>query len=212
MWHDNSGKGADASWFLKYAIVIDLQTKEKFYFLCEKWLAIDKEDGMIDRVLAISGDKQKKEFSYLLAKQAKYKLADGHLWLSVFARPAMSTFTRIDRLTCCFVFLSINMLMNIMYYDTNKTTSPNALKMGPFIITPEQVLRICELGYYYFNTINLNFYLIFKIGIGVITNLIVIPPSILLINLFRKSRPKSTKLKKFRKKMIKNHLSKKLLE
>ena len=207
LWHDNSGKSTNASWFLKYAIVIDLQTKEKFYFLCEKWLAVDKEDGMIDRVLAASGDKQKKEFSYLLAKQAKYKLTDGHLWLSVFARPAMSTFTRIDRLTCCFVILTINMLMNIMYYGTNKTSNPDALHLGPLIITPEQV--IFKKNSHLINTIYLYF---FQIGIGVITNLIVIPPSMILINLFRKSRPKTTKLKKFRKKMVRHNLSKKLLQ
>jgi polycystin 1L2 len=139
IWHDNSGKGANASWFLKYAIAIDLQTKEKFYFLCEKWLAVDKDDGMIDRVLPASGDLQKKKFKYLLKKQAKYKITDGHLWISVFARPAMSSFTRIDRLTCCFVFLFINMLMNIMYYDTDKNSNPNGLKIGPLYITPEQV-------------------------------------------------------------------------
>ena len=50
-----------------------------------------------------------------------------------------------------------------------------------------------------------------QIGIGVMTNLVVIPPSILLINLFRKSRPKTTKLQKFKRTMIKNNLKDKLL-
>ncbi len=141
IWHDNSGIGGNAGWYLKYAIIIDLLTKEKFYFVCEKWLAVDQDDGMIERVLAVSGDAQKNEFSYLLKKQAKYKITDGHLWISVLARPAMSTFTRMDRLTCCFVFLFINMLMNIMYYDTDKSSNPNGLRIGPLYITPEQVFN-----------------------------------------------------------------------
>ncbi len=141
VWHDNSGKGGNASWFLKYAVVIDLQTKEKFYFLCEKWLAVERDDGMIDRCLPVSGDKQKKEFSYLLAKQAKHKISDGHLWFSIFARPSLSTFTRMDRLTCAFVFLCINMLMNIMYYDQAKgsPTPPSLFAIGPFKINLSSV-------------------------------------------------------------------------
>ncbi|CAF1153993.1 unnamed protein product, partial [Brachionus calyciflorus] len=38
VFHDNSGDTQnEASWFLKHIIVTDLQTKEKFIFLCEKW-------------------------------------------------------------------------------------------------------------------------------------------------------------------------------
>ena len=52
-----------------------------------------------------------------------------------------------------------------------------------------------------------------KISIGIITNLIILPPSMLLINLFRKSRKqitKSTKLKQAIKK-IKGRLFKEFL-
>lgn len=37
--HDNSAKKIqDASWFLKHILITDLQTNEKFTFICEKWL------------------------------------------------------------------------------------------------------------------------------------------------------------------------------
>ncbi|CAF2863540.1 unnamed protein product [Rotaria sp. Silwood2] len=45
IWHDNTGHGASASWFLKYIIVRDLQTMEKFYFICQEWFAVEKGDG-----------------------------------------------------------------------------------------------------------------------------------------------------------------------
>jgi hypothetical protein len=47
IWHDNTGQGNSASWFLKYIIIRDLQTMEKFYFICQKWLAVEKNDGRV---------------------------------------------------------------------------------------------------------------------------------------------------------------------
>jgi polycystin 1L2 len=47
VWHDNSGLGSDASWFLKYILVRDLQTMETSYFICEKWLAVEKDSGEV---------------------------------------------------------------------------------------------------------------------------------------------------------------------
>jgi len=51
--HDSSGQGNMASWFLKFIIVHDLQTREKYYFICNKWLAIDKEDCPINVLLPV---------------------------------------------------------------------------------------------------------------------------------------------------------------
>jgi hypothetical protein len=59
VWHENDGKGSAASWFLKFIIVHDLQTREKFYFICNKWLAFNSDDGLIDRLLPVCGEKQK---------------------------------------------------------------------------------------------------------------------------------------------------------
>ena len=138
--HDNSGKGTKASWYLKFVIVHDLQTRDKSYFICNKWLSLDKDDFLIDRLLPFAGSAQKSDFSYLLEKESKDKLRDGHLWLSVLTRPLNSSFTRTDRLTCCFVLLYMSMLMNIVYYDVQSDTSSlGGLKIGPIKITIEQV-------------------------------------------------------------------------
>ena len=51
VWHDNSGKGASASWFLKYIIVRDLQTMQKSYFICQNWLAVEKGNGAVSVLL-----------------------------------------------------------------------------------------------------------------------------------------------------------------
>ncbi len=137
--HDNTGKGNAASWFLKFVVVHDLQTREKSYFICNKWLAIDKDDYSISRLIPVCGNAQKEEFSYLFEKNTKAKLSDGHMWFSIFARPAHSSFTRTDRLTCCFVLLLLSMLMNIMYYGEVNTAKKDGLVIGPLKITAEQV-------------------------------------------------------------------------
>lgn len=49
IWHDNSGKGKFASWYLKYFLVRDVQTDEKFYFICNRWFAVEEDDGQVGR-------------------------------------------------------------------------------------------------------------------------------------------------------------------
>lgn len=140
LWHDNSGEDDYASWYLKFVIVRDLQTKEKFYFLCERWFAVEKGDGQIDRLLPIATEVQKTNLQYLAQKEAKQKLSDGHLWISIFSRPTQSSFNRLDRVTCCFVLLFITMLMNILYYGIDTSGSTGGLQIGPLLLTPTQVL------------------------------------------------------------------------
>ncbi len=142
IWHDNTGRGNKASWFLKYIIVKDLQTKEKFYFICQKWLAVEKGDGKIERQLFVASEWQKKELKYLLENQSRHYLMDNHLWMSVFYRPIQSSFTRLDRVTCCFLFHYISMFLNIVCYGMMSFTASNfsnKIDFGYFKISIQQV-------------------------------------------------------------------------
>ena len=47
IWHDNSGKGYNASWYLKYIVVNDPQTRQKYHFLCNRWFAVEQDDGQV---------------------------------------------------------------------------------------------------------------------------------------------------------------------
>ena len=47
IWHDNSGRHSASSWFLKYIIIRDLQTMQKFYFIGQQWFSIEKGDGKV---------------------------------------------------------------------------------------------------------------------------------------------------------------------
>ncbi|RNA30894.1 polycystic kidney disease 1-like 2 [Brachionus plicatilis] len=128
--------------------------------------SLDRDDGLIDRNLNVAGDAEKKNLKYLLSRQTKDRLSDGHLWFSIVIRPPLSSFTRLDRLTCAFVLLAITMLANILYYDVDASPKAPGLQIGPFSLTAQQI------------------------GIGIMTNLICFPPSFLLIQLFTRSQAK----------------------
>ena len=69
------------------------------------------------------------EFHFLMEKQAKTYFNDNHLWLSVFNKPTQSDFSRIDRVTCCFFFHYLAMVLNIFYYQNNLGLLPNSIQI-----------------------------------------------------------------------------------
>ncbi|CAF0770234.1 unnamed protein product [Adineta steineri] len=172
IWHDNTGEGSSASWFLKYIIVRDLQTLDKSYFISQQWFAVEKDDGRIERILPIASEAEMQEFSYVLSKKAYHSISDGHLWFSIFSRPPSNKFTRVQRCTCCFVLFFTSMLINIMYYDlsneadASSETHNGALSIGPFYIAPQQI------------------------GIGIMVELFTLIPSLLIVQFFRRIRPR----------------------
>ncbi|KAI8499953.1 hypothetical protein Bbelb_222700 [Branchiostoma belcheri] len=114
VWHDNSGK--EPSWFLDRIIVDDLLLEEQHFFLCNRWLAFDEDNGKIERVLPAAKDEQLVAFSTLFADRTTKDLRDGHIWYSVYGRPASSPFTRTQRVSCCLSIVMCTMLANIMFF------------------------------------------------------------------------------------------------
>ncbi|CAF4302624.1 unnamed protein product, partial [Adineta steineri] len=145
---------------------------DKFYFISQQWFAVEKDDGRIERTLPIASEAEKQDFSYVLSKKAYHSVSDGHLWFSIFSRPPSNRFTRVQRCTCCFVLFFTSMLINIMYYDlsneanASSETHSGALSIGPFYIAPQQI------------------------GIGIMVELFTLIPSLLIVQLFRRIRPR----------------------
>ena len=50
----------------------------------------------IDRLLTVSGREDLAQFSHQFSSRTRKDLSDGHLWFSVFGRPAASRFTRLQ--------------------------------------------------------------------------------------------------------------------
>ncbi|XP_071550461.1 LOW QUALITY PROTEIN: polycystin-1-like protein 2 [Panulirus ornatus] len=166
IWHDNSGKGTNASWYLRYIVFRDVQTGDKYEFIANQWLAVEWDDGEIDRLLPVATGEQRTQFRHLFDTTSNKNLADSHLWFSIFLRPHRSRFTRCQRVGSCFALLFLSMLVNAMWYDRVPEQPRPGLKLGFFSLSPEEI------------------------GVGVMGNLIVFPPSFLIVFMFRKARPR----------------------
>ncbi|KAI8489530.1 hypothetical protein Bbelb_326970, partial [Branchiostoma belcheri] len=163
IWHDNSGKGSGAGWFLDNVVVKDLQANQTFYFQCNQWLAVDQDDGRVSRVLPVDGWEQITDFQNLALRQ----LFDGHLWFSVACRPNRSNFSRVQRLSCCLTLLFCTMVTNAMFYRTDSTVKdPGRFSIGPLKLS------------------------LYELYVSVVSSVITLPATLAVVELFRRSKPK----------------------
>ncbi|KAL3878017.1 hypothetical protein ACJMK2_035653 [Sinanodonta woodiana] len=165
IWHDNTGNGKLRSWYLDQIQLTDLQTGERYFFIADRWLAVEEDDGMVDRIVPVAGMDDLVAFKQLFSSSVRKKLTNDHLWFSVFSRPTRSSFTRVQRISCCVSLLYLTMITNAMFFKSeDNIKNVQAIKFGPFSFTVQQLY------------------------ISFISTIIVFPPSFVLITLFRKSR------------------------
>jgi hypothetical protein len=136
--------------------------------MCDNWLAVEKSDGLVDRVIPLASTNELKSFAHLFTQSVKKKFSDGHLWFSVFSRPVRSNFTRLQRISCCISLLFCTMISNAMFYrqDTQATANKAGvlMKIGPIQFTLTQL------------------------WISFIGTLVVLPVNIIIVTLFRKAK------------------------
>uniref|UniRef100_A0A8C1Y1J9 Polycystic kidney disease 1 like 2b n=1 Tax=Cyprinus carpio TaxID=7962 RepID=A0A8C1Y1J9_CYPCA len=173
LWHDNSG--AHPAWYVNMVMVEDLQTEQKWHFLCSSWLAVDIDDCTVEKVFPVASEADMKGFSNLFFMKTTTDFCDGHIWYSVVSRPPSSSFTRVQRVSCCFSVLLCSMLTSIMFYGIPTDPSEQTMDMGPIKLTWSEV------------------------RIGIQSSFIVFPVNLVIVGLFRHSRPRKKKTKKEKK-------------
>ncbi|XP_048582698.1 polycystic kidney disease and receptor for egg jelly-related protein [Nematostella vectensis] len=167
IWHDNTGRSP--SWYLSRVMVEDINNDKKYMFINESWLAVEEGDGTVDRLIPVAGKDEMTSFNHLFYSTTQKNLADGHLWFSIFMRPARSRFTRLQRVSCCLTLLYCSMLANAMFYNIGGETDPSqTLQIGPLAFSPAQV------------------------GIGIMSSLVIVPVNIFLVAVFRGVEPMPT--------------------
>ncbi|XP_066279139.1 sperm receptor for egg jelly-like [Branchiostoma lanceolatum] len=114
VWHDNAGPSP--GWFLSKVVIQHVCSGRVDFFICNKWLALDEDDGRIDRMVFVASPEEMAEVSNLISERAAKDFHDGHLFYSVIGRPARSPFTRAQRLACCMSTVYSAMLTNIMFF------------------------------------------------------------------------------------------------
>ncbi|XP_053109631.1 polycystin family receptor for egg jelly-like [Hemicordylus capensis] len=118
VWHNNGG--SSPSWFLSRIKVENIYTKQSWKFICQKWLALDKDDGLIERsFVATHPNVPLSKMDFFLINFSN-DLVDSNLWLSVFAHVCTGYLNRLQRLSCCLAILLCILLFNIMFFSADK--------------------------------------------------------------------------------------------
>ncbi|XP_078351521.1 polycystin family receptor for egg jelly-like isoform X1 [Oculina patagonica] len=158
--HDNSGE--DPSSFIETVTIRNRQTEEQWVFPINRWLALDKDDGEIE---VTAENRRHISFSEKVRLYFGRKLVDSHLWLSVIGKACCSTFTRAQRASCCLSLLFSAMIASAMFYNFGGE-SHEAIQVGPFKFSWKQIV------------------------IGVQSGIIVAPVNLLIVFMFKYSRPR----------------------
>ncbi|KAM8893485.1 polycystin-1-like protein 2 [Spinachia spinachia] len=164
VWHDNSG--AHPAWYVNKVMVQDLESGHKWHFLCNSWLAVDVGECSLDKVFPVATEMDLKRFSNLFFMKTAKDFRDGHIWFSVISRPPCSTFTRVQRVSCCFSLLLCTMLTSIMFWGIPTDPSEQTMDLGHIEFTWQQVV------------------------IGVQSSIIMFPINLLIVSIFRNARPR----------------------
>ncbi|XP_078584710.1 uncharacterized protein LOC144866889 [Branchiostoma floridae x Branchiostoma japonicum] len=172
VWHNN--KGYSPGWFLSQIVVTNRSRNNTTYFLCNRWLSVEEDDGKVHRILPRAVPEDLKKFRNLFLAKSARDMNDGHMWFSVVGRPARSPFTRVQRLSCCLTLLYSTMLTNIMFFGRGDDFEPpEPIRFAGVEINPPISLP--------------------QIMIGVQSAAIILPVNVLIAFLFRNSGPRGAK-------------------
>ncbi|NWW80638.1 PK1L2 protein, partial [Climacteris rufus] len=164
LWHDNSGDSP--SWYVNRLLVHDVAQDQKWYFLCNSWLAIDIGECVLDKMFPVATEQDMKQFSNLFFMKTSKGFQDGHIWYSVFSRCPRSSFTRAQRVSCCFSLLLCTMLTSIMFWGVPKDPAEQKMDLGKIEFTWQEVM------------------------IGFESSLLMFPINLLIVQIFRNVRPR----------------------
>nr|XP_058135506.1 polycystin-1-like protein 3 [Dasypus novemcinctus] len=167
LWHDNSGDRP--SWYVSQVLVHDLAMDQKWYFLCNSWLSIDIGDCVLDKVFPVATEQDRRQFSHLFFTKTSAGFRDGHIWYSIFSRSPRSSFTRVQRLSCCFSLLLCTMLTSLMFWGVPKDPAEQKMDLGEIEFTWQEVM------------------------IGLESSLLMFPVNLLIVQIFRNTRPRAPK-------------------
>ena len=104
--------------YLSQLFVKDLQDKRSWTFIYNDWLAADRGAALLTTacVPAVTKEELKLKQKHNFMVKTTHDLRDSHIWISIFSKPARSSFTRVQRVTCALSLLLTTMLTNIMFY------------------------------------------------------------------------------------------------
>ncbi|RXM27247.1 Polycystic kidney disease protein 1-like 2 [Acipenser ruthenus] len=173
--HDNSGDCP--AWYAVKVVVKNLQTMQRWHFLCNSWIGQGKGTGELQRTFTPAQKNEITSFSNIFHSKTTSGFKDQHIWISVLDPPHRSPFTRVQRVSCCMSLLLCTMAVNIMFW--NMPVDPNSPVVFQFtsalVFTSQEIM------------------------IGVESALLMFPINILIITIFRSIKPRDPNSKKSKK-------------
>jgi succinate dehydrogenase/fumarate reductase cytochrome b subunit len=116
------------------------------------------------------GDEELHSFKSVFKAKMSEGFSDDHIFISVFDRPPYSTFTRVQRITCCATFLYTYIFVNAMWFGLLRTPSEH-----------EQLTGTSPLEW-------------MDVFIGILASVIVFPITLALQQMFRHAKHKVSEL------------------
>ncbi|XP_056363438.1 polycystin family receptor for egg jelly [Oenanthe melanoleuca] len=108
------------TWFLSRAEVEDMSTRKAWFFLCRKWIFLDKNNPSRDWKFSVTDPEiPLPKLDYFLINFNR-RLTEYHLWLSIFAPVIAGAFTRFQRLSTFLAVILFSLLVNIMFFNAEK--------------------------------------------------------------------------------------------
>ena len=138
IWHDNTGESP--SWFLDHIMVREIETCNEWKLICSQWFSPDKEDGNIVRKLSVERTNSRPAFQEAFRKILSGTLYESHLWMSSVTKRPGSSFTRVQRVTCCLCVVLTAMLANAMFFNLGGETTVSTIKIGPLKVSLRQII------------------------------------------------------------------------
>ncbi|KAK6477155.1 polycystic kidney disease protein 1-like 2 isoform X1 [Huso huso] len=173
--HDNSGDCP--AWYAVKVVVKNLQTMQRWHFLCNSWIGQGKGTGELQRTFTPAQKNEITSFSNIFHSKTTSGFKDQHIWISVLDPPHRSPFTRVQRVSCCMSLLLCTMAVNIMFW--NMPVDPNSPVVFQFtkalVFTSQEIM------------------------IGVESALLMFPINILIITIFRSIKPRDPNSKESKK-------------
>ena len=138
IWHDNSGESP--SWFLDHIMVREIETSREWKFISNQWFSPDKDDGNIVRKLTVEKTNSLLAFQEAFRKTLSGTLYESHLWMSSVTKRPGSSFTRVQRVTCCLCVVLTAMLANAMFFNLGGENTVSSIKIGPLKVSMRQII------------------------------------------------------------------------
>ncbi|XP_046394142.1 polycystic kidney disease and receptor for egg jelly-related protein-like isoform X2 [Ischnura elegans] len=148
IWHDNYGDNPSCR-YCKRVIVRELRgvdVKGVWIFLVDRWISVD---GMVYETfptgtvpcckVAVATRAELRKWRDTFTEITLSSFSQNHIWISIFSRPAESTFTSCQRLSIATNLLMTAMLASIMFYGVAKKPGFQ-LDVGGFTISVTELL------------------------------------------------------------------------